>query len=208
MINNVTLVGRLTKDPEMKYTQSGKAVTRFTLAVNRSFTDANGNRDADFINITTWNKTAESAANYLRKGHLTGVEGRIQTGSYENQQGQRVFTTEVVCEKVTFLEPKGNNNGGGNQQNGQYNKQPNGQFNNQQNGQFNNQNQQGGQFQNNGQFNNQQNGQFNNQQNGQFNNQNNSNFQNNQPFNNGNQPFNNGQPQNGPIEVTDGDLPF
>lgn len=203
MINNVTLVGRLTKDPEMKYTQSGKAVTRFTLAVNRSFTDANGNRDADFINITVWGKTAENAANYLRKGHLAGVEGRIQTGSYENQQGQRVFTTEVVCEKITFLEPKGSNNGS-NQQNSQFNNQQNGQFNNQQNGQF----------QNNGQFNNQQNGQFqnngqfNNQPNGQFNNQNNGNYQNNQQFNNGNQPFNGGQPQNGPIEVTDNDLPF
>lgn len=116
MINTVTLVGRLTKDPELRYTPSGVAVARFTLAVNRTF-KKEGEQQADFINIVTWRKTAENTANFLRKGSLAGVGGRIQTGSYDGQDGKKVFTVEVVAENVQFLEPKSANsaqNGNGN----------------------------------------------------------------------------------------------
>lgn len=106
MINRVVLVGRLTKDPELKYTPSGVAMARFTLAVNRTFSNQQGEREADFINILVWRKQAENAANYLSKGSLAGVEGRIQTGSYEGQDGKRVYTTDVVADSVQFLEPK------------------------------------------------------------------------------------------------------
>lgn len=109
MINNVTLVGRLTKDPELKYTPSGVANTRFTLAVNRSFNNQQGEKEADFINVQVWRKQAESVANFLKKGSLTGVTGRIQTGSYEGQDGKRVFTTDIIAESVQFLEPKPSN---------------------------------------------------------------------------------------------------
>lgn len=107
MINRVVLVGRLTKDPELKYTQSGIAVTRFTLAVNRAFQNQQGEREADFINCVAWRKQAENIANYLRKGSLAGVDGRIQTGSFEGQDGKRVYTTEVVADSTQFLEPRG-----------------------------------------------------------------------------------------------------
>lgn len=106
MINRTVLVGRLTKDPELRYTPNGVAVCRFTLAVNRTFTDQSGERQADFINILVWRKPAENSANYLKKGSLAGVEGRIQTGSYEGQDGKRVYTTEVVADSVQFLEPR------------------------------------------------------------------------------------------------------
>ena len=106
MINRVVLVGRLTKDPELKYTPSGVAMARFTLAVNRTFKDASGEQQADFINCVVWRKQAENTANYLKKGSLAGVEGRIQTGSYEGQDGKRVYTTDVVADSVQFLEPK------------------------------------------------------------------------------------------------------
>ena len=98
MINNVTLVGRLTKDPDLRYTQSGTAVGQFTLAINRNFTNANNEREADFINCVIWRKAAESLANYATKGTLIGLTGRIQTRNYENQQGQRIYVTEVVTE--------------------------------------------------------------------------------------------------------------
>lgn len=110
MINRFVGVGRLTKDPELKYTQGGIAVCRFTLACNRPFKGQDGNNEADFINCVAWRKQAENVANYLHKGSLAGVEGRIQTGSYE-KDGQRVFTTEIVADSVQFLEPKGTNNG-------------------------------------------------------------------------------------------------
>lgn len=106
MINRVVLVGRLTKDPELKYTQTGIAVTRFTLAVNRAFSNQQGEREADFISCVAWRKQAENIANYLRKGSLVGVDGRIQTGSYEGQDGKRVYTTEVVADSTQFLEPR------------------------------------------------------------------------------------------------------
>ena len=106
MINRVVLVGRLTKDPELKYTQGGVAVTRFTLAVNRAFTNQQGQREADFVNCVTWRKQAENTANFLRKGSLTGIEGRIQTSSFDGKDGNRVFMTEVVADSVQFLEPR------------------------------------------------------------------------------------------------------
>jgi single-strand DNA-binding protein len=108
MLNRTVLVGRLTKDPELKYTPNGVAVANFTLAVNRPFSNQQGEREADFINVVVWRKPAENAATYLKKGSLAGVDGRIQTRSYDNQQGQRVFVVEVMAESVQFLEPKRN----------------------------------------------------------------------------------------------------
>ena len=104
MINRVVLVGRLTKDPDLKYTGNGVAVATFTLAVNRPFTK-DGEREADFINCVVWRKPAENTANYLRKGSMAGIEGRIQTRTYEGSDGKTVYVTEVVCDSVQFLEP-------------------------------------------------------------------------------------------------------
>ncbi len=115
MMNRVVLVGRLTKDPELKYTPSGVAVASFTLAVNRTFTNQQGEREADFINCVIWRRPAENVANYLKKGSLAGVDGRIQTRNFEGQDGRRVYITEVVAESVQFLEPRSANQGGGNQ---------------------------------------------------------------------------------------------
>lgn len=103
MLNKVVLIGRLTKDPDLRYTQSGIAVARFTLAVDRGFKNQDGEKQADFIPITVWRGVAESCAKYLAKGRLVAVSGRIQTGSY-NKDGQRVYTTDVVADEVTFLE--------------------------------------------------------------------------------------------------------
>ncbi len=108
MINNVVLVGRIVKELDLKYTQSGKAVARFNLAVNRDFKDANGDSQADFPSCQVWGKTAEVMADNLRKGSLIDVTGRIQTGSYE-KDGQRIYTTDVVVEKFHFLEAKNDN---------------------------------------------------------------------------------------------------
>lgn len=107
MINRVVLVGRLTRDPELRYTPNGVAVANFTLAVNRTFLNRQGEREADFINCVVWQKQAENVANYLKKGSLAGVDGRIQTRSYDNNEGRRVYVTEVVAESVQFLEPRG-----------------------------------------------------------------------------------------------------
>lgn len=106
MINRVILVGRLTKDPELKYTPSGVAVATFTLAVNRTFTNSENERVADYINCVIWRKPAENTANFLKKGSLAGVEGRMQTRSYDGQDGKKVYVTEVVADSVQFLEPK------------------------------------------------------------------------------------------------------
>ena len=114
LMNRVVLVGRLTKDPELRYTPSGVAVATFTLAVNRAFANQQGEREADFINCVVWRKQAENVANFLKKGSLAGVDGRIQTRNYEGQDGKRVYVTEVVAESVQFLEPKGSNSGGRN----------------------------------------------------------------------------------------------
>lgn len=108
MINRVVLVGRLTKDPEFRTTPSGVSIANFTLAVNRTFTNAQGEREADFINVVVFRKQAENVNNYLFKGNLAGVDGRMQSRSYENKEGQRVFVTEVVADSVQFLEPKNN----------------------------------------------------------------------------------------------------
>lgn len=110
MINNVTLTGRLTKDCDLKYTGNGNAVASFSLAVNRSF-KRDGEPEADFINCVVWNKTAEALANYTVKGSLIGVTGSIQTRNYENQQRQRVYVTEVLVQKLVFLETQKNNSG-------------------------------------------------------------------------------------------------
>ncbi|KAA0548545.1 single-stranded DNA-binding protein [Bacillus sp. BGMRC 2118] len=106
MINKVILVGRLVKDPELKYLEDGKAVTSITLAVNRNFRNQNGDYDTDFLNCTLWKKNAENTANFCRKGSVIGVTGRIQTRNYDNQDGQRVYITEVVAEGVKFLSAK------------------------------------------------------------------------------------------------------
>lgn len=113
MINRVVLVGRLTRDPELRYTQSGVAVTTFTLAVNRTYANAQGEREADFINIVAWRQLAELCANYLKKGSQAGLDGRLQTRSYENKEGQRVYVTEVVADNVQFLSPAGERSGSG-----------------------------------------------------------------------------------------------
>ena len=106
MINRVVLVGRLTKNPDLRYTQSGAAVASFTVAVERPFTNQNGDRDADFINCVMWRKAAENFANFTHKGSMVAVEGRLQTRSYENQQGVRVYVTEVVVDNFSLLETK------------------------------------------------------------------------------------------------------
>ena len=103
MLNRVVLIGRLTKDPDLRYTTSGMAVARFTLAVDRGFKNQDGEKQADFIPITVWRGAAESCAKYLSKGRLVAVVGRIQTGSYD-KDGQRHYTTEVVADEVRFLE--------------------------------------------------------------------------------------------------------
>lgn len=104
LLNRVVLIGRLTRDPELRYTPSGVAVTQFTLAVDRPFTNQQGSREADFLNIVTWRQLAETCANYLRKGRLTAVEGRIQIRHYDNNEGKRVYVTEIVADNVRFLE--------------------------------------------------------------------------------------------------------
>ena len=108
MINRVTLVGRLTKDPN--FTENQVAVANFTVAVNRTFKNKNGEQEADFINVVTFRKQAENVNNYLSKGSLVGIDGRIQTRNYENKEGQRIFVTEVVADSVQFLEPKSQQN--------------------------------------------------------------------------------------------------
>ncbi|MFI3545134.1 single-stranded DNA-binding protein [Mammaliicoccus sciuri] len=123
MINRAVLVGRLTKNPEYRTTPNGIAVTTFTIAINRSFTNQNGERQADFINCVSFKNTAEAVNNYLQKGSLVGIEGRIQTRNYENNEGKRVYVTEVVCDSVQFLEPKSNNQQQSNYQPPQYNQQ-------------------------------------------------------------------------------------
>ena len=105
-MNVANLVGRLTKDIELKYTQSGTAVASFTLAVNRSFKNDAGEYEADFINCVIWRKGAENLANFTRKGSQIGIEGRIQTRNYDNQQGQKVYVTEVVVNNFHLLEPR------------------------------------------------------------------------------------------------------
>ena len=112
MINRVILTGRLTNNPELKYTTSGNEVATFNLAVNRQFKNQNGEREADFIRCIIWRKSAENLTNFTHKGSLIGVEGRIQTRSYENQQGQRVYVTEVIVDSFALLESRQDNQQG------------------------------------------------------------------------------------------------
>ena len=108
MINRVILIGRMTKEPVLRKTQSGASITSFTVACDRRV-KAEGQPTADFINCVCWNKVADNTAQYMHKGSLVGVEGRIQTRSYDDQSGRRVYVTEVVADAVQFLEPKGTN---------------------------------------------------------------------------------------------------
>jgi single-strand DNA-binding protein len=103
MLNSVVLIGRMTKDPELRYSQAGKGVAKFTLAVDRPFKNANGEKEADFINCVQWGKGAEITAQYTAKGSLVAVEGRLQVRSYD-KDGQRRWVTEVIADNVRFLD--------------------------------------------------------------------------------------------------------
>ncbi|KOY73938.1 Single-stranded DNA-binding protein [Apilactobacillus kunkeei] len=109
MINRTVLTGRLTDDIDLRYTASGSAVGNFRLAVNRPFTNQNGQREADFINCVIWRKSAENFANFTHKGTLVGVDGRIQTRTYDDKDGKKVYITEVVVEQFALLEPRQDN---------------------------------------------------------------------------------------------------
>lgn len=137
MINRVVLVGRLTKDPELKYTPSGVPMARFTIAVNR-FKKEGEEQQADFIGCIAWRKQAENLSNFMKKGNLIGLEGKIQTGSFEGQDGKRVYTTDVVADSIQFLEKNNAQQSGQgqsqtNQQYGQSYQQPSQQQQQQQN---------------------------------------------------------------------------
>jgi single-strand DNA-binding protein len=106
-LNRVILIGRLTKDPELRYTPAGVAVAQFTLAVDRPFSGQGGQKETDFIPVVVWRQLAETCSNYLRKGRLTAAEGRIQVRNYEGSDGKRVYITEVVADNVRFLESAG-----------------------------------------------------------------------------------------------------
>ncbi len=109
-MNKVLLVGRLTRDPELRTTPSGMAVTRFTIAVSQNFTNKNGERGADFINCSAWGRQADNISKYCHKGSLVSAEGRIRTSSYDAQDGTKRYTTEVVCDVVNFLSSKNTSN--------------------------------------------------------------------------------------------------
>ncbi len=109
-MNKVVLIGRLTRDPELRYTGSNIPVATFTLAVNRAFSNQQGEREADFINIVVWRKQAENVKNYLTQGSQAAVEGRLQTRSYDDQNGQKRYVTEVVADNVEFLGSKNSSN--------------------------------------------------------------------------------------------------
>ena len=127
-LNRVVLVGRLTRDPELRYTGSGVAVANGNIACNRPFKNQNGENEADFINFVVWKKAAENLANYMKKGSQIGIDGRIQTRSYEDKNGNMQYVTEVVADSIQFLESKGGqqqSNVQWNQQQGQFQKQNN-----------------------------------------------------------------------------------
>ena len=116
-MNKVFLIGRLTRDPELRYTSSNVAVATFSLAVNRNFSNANGEREADFINIVVWRKQAENVKNYLTQGSQVAIDGRIQTRSYDDNEGKKRYVTEVVADNVEFLGGKGSNSSSNNSTN-------------------------------------------------------------------------------------------
>lgn len=115
MLNRAVLTGRLTKDVDLRYTQSGTAVGSFILAVDRTFKNQQGEREADFVNCVIWRKSAENFANFAHKGSLVGIDGRIQTRNYENQQGNRVYVTEIVVENFTLLQSRNDGQNGASQ---------------------------------------------------------------------------------------------
>lgn len=123
-MNKVILIGRLTADPELRYTPSGAAVCSFRIAVDRPFNSQSGEREADFINIVVWNKAAENTAKYMSKGRQIAVEGRLQIRSYDGNDGQRRWVTEVVADRVEFLGGGSGNAGGGNYGGNNYGGQP------------------------------------------------------------------------------------
>ena len=129
MINRVVLVGRLTRDPELRTTGSGISVATFTLAVDRQYTNAQGERGADFISCVIWRKAAENFCNFTSKGSLVGIDGRIQTRNYDNKDGQRVYVTEVIVDNFSLLESRKDREARG--QNGGYTPNSNGNFGNQ-----------------------------------------------------------------------------
>lgn len=106
-MNKAILIGRLTKDPELRSTSTGRNVCQFSVAVNRTYTNANGEREADFINCVVWDKQAENLAKYQKKGNQIAVEGRIQTRNYDDKDGKKVYVTEVVADRFEFCESKG-----------------------------------------------------------------------------------------------------
>lgn len=106
MLNSIVLTGRLTKDVDLRFTKSGTAVGSFTIAVDRQFRSANGERETDFINCAIWRKSAENLAKFTHKGSLIGVEGHVQTRTYDNAQGSKVYVTEVIAENFALLEPR------------------------------------------------------------------------------------------------------
>ena len=120
MLNRIVLIGRLTRDPELRFTPNGHAVCSFTLAVDRPFTNQEGNRETDFINIVVWNKQGENCAQYLAKGRLAAVDGRLQMRSYDGNDGQRRYVTEVIADNVRFLSSRNEGNASGNSNNTGY----------------------------------------------------------------------------------------
>lgn len=106
MINRVILVGRITRDPEIRYSQNGVSSVSFTIACDRPFTQSNGERGADFISCVAWRQTADFISRYIKKGHMMSVEGRIQTRQYQDQQGQTRYVTEVLVENASSLQPR------------------------------------------------------------------------------------------------------
>lgn len=202
MINRVVLVGRLTRDPELRYTAGGAAVASFTVAVNRQFTNSNGDREADFIGCTIWRKAAENFVNFTKKGSLVGIDGRIQTSSYDNQQGQRVYRTDVIVENFSLLESRAEsekrNNGG----NGSSNQAPSYNNSNQSNQSPFGNNNNGGNNNSYGNNSSNNNGSYGNSNNNNNNNQSNNNSSNNS---NNEDPF---ADNSKPIDISDDDLPF
>lgn len=123
-MNRVVIVGRLTRDPDLRYTSNGVAVANFNVAVNRPFKNQNGEQEADFIQCVTWRKQAENLADYMKKGSQIGVDGRVQTRSYDAQDGKKVFVTEILAESIQFLESKNTSNNSSNTQQPKQQEQP------------------------------------------------------------------------------------
>jgi len=111
-MNKAILIGRLTRDPELRTTPTGRNVCQFSIAVNRTYTSANGEREADFINCVVWDKQAENLARYQKKGNQIAVDGRIQTRNYDDNNGRRVYVTEILVNNISFLDARGSSTGG------------------------------------------------------------------------------------------------